>query len=244
MIIETQPAQATPAEGLAMEGQDVMSQHTWDRQVPLQPWQSSLQHAGTQEHASPNVSRDSRIVRGRPVLQSRVVWAPLPVQPAGACAVLSSAAPYIVIGREHEQSLPPPQAGTPAQQAAPDTVPEWSLSGGSPWPAQRSHAAFEPSQLTTSDADMRPCASLTQEQQDMSSGVESGVPIMGAEGSPAQGTPNLDVLSSIDMLMQQQALQPPGAAALSASDPGQSASFPGPPSMLSAAGMEPPTPQM
>ena len=215
-------------------------QHTWDRQMTAQPWQSGLQQAGTLQYASPCVSRDSPVVIGRP---SRVVWAP-PVQPAAASAAHPPAAPFISIGQHHQQSLPLPQGGRPQQQAAPDAASERSLSGGGPSPAQRGHAAAEPSQLAANDAEMRPQAAHTPEQLDMSSGVEFSVPSMGAEGSPAHGTPNLDLLSSIDTLVQQQALPEPGAAALSASDPGQSASILGPPSMWSAAGMEPATPQM
>ena len=218
-------------------------QHTWDRQMTAQPWQSGLQQAGTLQYASPCVSRDSPVVIGRPILPSRVVWAP-PVQPAAASAAHPPAAPFISIGQHHQQSLPLPQGGRPQQQAAPDAASERSLSGGGPSPAQRGHAAAEPSQLAANDAEMRPQAAHTPEQLDMSSGVEFGVPSMGAEGSPAHGTPNLDLLSSIDTLVQQQALPEPGAAALSASDPGLSASILGPPSMWSAAGMEPATPQM
>ena len=242
VVTEAQQAPEAPlAEGHAMERQDAASQRAWDSQMPTQPWQSGLQQAGAPQHISPGVSRDSHTVKGRPVLQSRVVWAPLPAQPATSTAVHPPAAPFTVIGQEHEQSLPPPRAGMPAQQDLAGAAAERSDAGGGSLPAQRSHAAAKPLQLNPNHADLHPWASHIPEAQDMSLGVGCSLPIRGAEGSPSQGTPNLDLLNSIDMLMQQ--LPPFDAAALRKSDPAQSASLPGPPSMLSAAGMEPTTPQ-
>lgn len=235
---------APPEGGHALEGQDAVSQLTGQRQLPTPIWQTGFQQADRLEDAPTVVSSCSHIVRGCPVFHSTIIQAS-PVQPAIFRAAHQP--PDAIMGRAEErtQSNPPPQAGTQALQAAHAVTAELPLSGSIPLPALCTHMAADPLQQTGDESGLHPRASQVPQQQDMHSGFGVSVPVGGGQISPAHGTPDLDLLDSINWLTQQQQVPlSPGALASSLSALTPSAGRPGPPSMLSAAGMAPSTPQL
>ena len=221
-----------------MESQDAASQLAGQGQLSMLPWQTDFQQADRLEDAPSNASSCGHTVRGCPVFHSTVIQVS-PAQPATYSAAYRI--PDAYVGREGKrvQSLPPPRA----LQAARAATAELPLSGGIPLPAPCSHMAADSLQQIVDETGMQPWDYHVPEQQDMHSGAGANVPVGGGQISPAQGTPHLDLLNSIDWLTQwQQGL--PGALAYSPSDSAPGAGPPGPPSMLSAAGMAPSTPQL